>query len=124
MAMQPQMIIPFYIPGAMSADLTISFEAWCDMTLHKVFALQSNDGSATLAVGITGTAEAYITAFAMGDSNVPARKEAITDFDGTVALSQYPHISDGTVVLLTIDHDGSSGTSGSNVTIVLVCSPG
>lgn len=122
--MQPIFPITFFVTGTLSADVTFDFEAPIDFTIHKVFASQSNDGSATLIVGTSADDNGYITSFAIGDSRTPVRKEAITDFDGALASSQFPHVADGTRVLLTLDHDGASGTSAANVLIQLWCSPG
>lgn len=122
--MQPMSVMTFALEGTLAADYTWDFEAAIDLTIHKVFASASNDSSATLKVGTSSTAEAYITEYAIGDSRTPVRKEAITDFDGSVALSQFPHVSDGTRVLLTLDHDGDGGTAAQNVLVQLWWSPG
>jgi hypothetical protein len=122
--MQPINCWTFFVVGTLAADYTWDWEVPIDVTLHKVFASASNDSSATLKVGTSATAEAYITEFAIGDSRTPVRKEAITDWNGSVALSQYPHVADGTRILLTLDHDGDGGTASQNVMIQVWWSPG
>jgi hypothetical protein len=110
--------MPFHIPGTLTADLSIVFTAPFDMQLIKVQAVGSNANDATLTIGTTTDPDGYIAAFAIGDSDVPVEKEALTDFDGALADSQYPHISDGDVVQIVIDYDGASGTAADDLTIV------
>lgn len=124
MSMQPMFVMIFEAIGAQAADIVWDFEAPFDFTIHKVFAAASNDSSATLIVGTSADTNGYITSYAIGDSYTPVRKESLSDFNGALVSSQYPHVSDGTRVTLTLDHDGDSGTSASNVLIMLVCSPG
>jgi len=114
----------YHVPGTLTADLNIRFTAPMNCTLLHVSAVASNDNDATLKIGDSSDDDGYITAFAIGDSNTPVEKGAITDFDGELADSQYPRISDGDVVVLTLDFDGSSGTAAQNVTIVLTFAEG
>ena len=87
-------------------------------------AVASNDSDATLEVGTSADTNGFLTAFAIGDSNTPVEKEAITDFSGALSDSQYPRINDGDVLVLTLDYDGSSGTAADDVTIVLTFAEG
>ena len=114
----------FHIPGTLSADLSIKWAAPFDCQLIHVQAVGSNANDATLKVGTSADDDGYITAFAIGDSGTPVEKEALADFDGALADSQYPHITDGTIVNLTLDHDGASGTAAADVTIVLTFTEG
>jgi hypothetical protein len=90
-----------------------------------VSACSSNDSDATLKVGTTSDDDGYLTAAVIGDSGAPAEKTR-TDFAGALVspTQQYPHIADGTVVMFTLDFDGSSGTAGQNVTITAILTPG
>ena len=114
----------FHIPGTLSADAAIKFVMPFGAQLIHVQGVATNDSDATLKVGTSADDDGYITAFTIGDSSVPTEKEALTDFDGALADSQYPHIADGTVVVLTLDHDGASGTAAQNVTIVCTFTEG
>ena len=114
----------FHIPGTLTADAAIKWVAPFNCQLVHVQAVATNDSDATLKVGTSADDDGYITAFTIGDSSVPTEKEAITDFNGALADSQYPHITDGTVIVLTLDYDGSGGTAAQNVTIVCTFTEG
>ena len=104
----------FHIPGTLAANIVPKFTAQCDLTLIHVSAVASNDSDATLIIGTSADDDAYLTSSTIGDSGVPKEFDR-DDFVGT----QYPHITDGSVIVLTLDYDGSSGTAAANVTIVL-----
>lgn len=106
--------IPFYIPGTLTANHVLEFAMPFDCQLIHAQAHGSNANDATLAIGYSGATTAYMTAKAIGDADVPAEWER-DDFVG----GQFPHIADGTVVVLTLDYDGSSGTAVQNCQIML-----
>jgi len=114
----------FHIPGTLAADAAIKFVMPVNAQLIHVQSVATNDSDATLKVGTSADDDGYIAAHTIGDSSVPTEKEAITDFAGALAGSQYPHITDGTIVVLTLDHDGAGGTAAQNVTIVLTFTEG
>ena len=114
----------YHIPGTLSADIAIKFTAPFDCQLVHVSAVASNDSDATLKVGSSADDDGYITAGVIGDSGTPVEKEAITDFAGALADSQFPHIVDGTIVTVDLDFDGATGTAAQNVTIVLTFTEG
>jgi len=109
----------YHIPGTLGADVAIVFTAFTNCVLRHVSAVGSNANDATLKIGTTTDDDGYITAFAIGDSSAPVEKQALSDFDGALADSQFPRISDGDVVKLTLDYDGAGGTAAADVTIVL-----
>jgi hypothetical protein len=114
----------YHIPGTLAADVAIVFTAFADCILRHVSAVGSNANDATLKVGTTTDDDGYVTAYAIGDSGAPVEKQVLSDFDGALAGSQFPRISDGDVVKLTLDYDGSSGTAAADVTIVLTFQAG
>ena len=114
----------YHIPGTLSADIAIKFTAPFDCQLVHVSAVASNDSDATLKVGTSADDDGYLTAAVIGDSGTPAEKEGISDFVGALADSQFPHIVDGTIVTVDLDHDGATGTAAQNVTIVLTFTEG
>lgn len=114
----------FHVPGTLTANLSIKWTAPFGCQLIHVSAVGSNDGDATLAIGDSTDADGFVTAFAIGDSGTPVEKEALTDFDGALAGSQYPHIDDGDIIALTVDYDGSGGTAADDLTIVLTFTEG
>ena len=114
----------YHIPGTLSADIAIKFVAPFDCQLVHVSAVASNDSDATLIVGSSADDNGYIASGVIGDSGTPVEKEAITDFAGALAGSQFPHIVDGTIVTVDLDFDGATGTAAQNVTIVLTFTEG
>ena len=114
----------FHIPGTLAANLNIRWTAPFNCQLIHVGAVGSNANDAELTVGTSADTDGYIEAFAIGDSNTPVEKEALTDFDGALASSQYPHIADGTILVLVLDYDGDGGTAADDVTIVLTFTEG
>ena len=114
----------FHIPGTLAADAAIKWVAPFNCQLVHVQAVATNDSDATLTVGTSVDADGYLAEFTIGDSSVPTEKEGRANFDGALADSQYPHITDGTIIVLTLDYDGDSGTAAQNVTIVLTFTEG
>lgn len=114
----------FHIHGTLSADAAFVWTQRRPCTIRAVQAVGSNANDATLKVGTTTDDDAYITAFAIGDSDVPVVKKTMAHFDGATADSQFPHVPADTVVKLTLDHDGAGGTAAADVTIVVECLEG
>ncbi len=112
-------MVPYYIPGTLAANHVLEFVAPFDCQLIHAQAHQSNDGSATLKIGTSSDDDAYLAESAIGDSNVPAEWDR-DNFVGT----QFPHITDGTVVVLTLDYDGAAGTAAQNAQILLTLTQG
>jgi hypothetical protein len=120
--MQRKFVQAFHVPGTLGADLAIVWTVPSDCTLKHVSAVGSNAYGAGLEVGTTGDANGYITKYTIGVSSTPVQKEAESDFDGALANSAYPHITDGTVMKLTLDYNyngGGSANASADVTIVL-----
>ena len=111
--------IAYYIPGTLAANHVLEFVAPFDCQLIHAQAHQSNDGSATLMIGKSTDTDAYLLAAAIGDSDVPAEWDR-DNFVGT----QFPHIADGEIVVLTLDYDGSAGTAAQNAQILLTFAVG
>lgn len=111
--------ISYYIPGTLTANHVLEFAAPTDCQLIHAQAHGSNANDATLMLGSSSDTDAYMTAKAIGDSDVPAEWDR-DDFVG----GQFPHILKGTVVTLTLDYDGSSGTAAQNAQILLTFSQG
>lgn len=117
--MQPVFQQTYHQAGTLSAGWAIRFSAPYDLQLLHVSAVASNDSDATLKIGTSADDDAYLAASAIGDSGTPVEFER-TDFIG----DQYPHISQGTIIVVTLDHDGASGTAAADVTLVLTFSEG
>jgi len=119
--MQRKFSHAFHIPGTLSADLDIRFTVPSNCSLVHVSAVSSNDSDATLAIGTSADTDGYLTAAVIGDSQTPAEFE-LADFDGALLADpgkEYPHPTDGTIIAITIDYDGASGTAADDLTLVL-----
>src|SRR4030067_1100211 len=95
-----------------------------DAKLTHVSSVASNNSHAPLKIGSSADDDGYLVAGVIGDSGTPVEKGR-TDFTGALITSgQYPHIADGTILLITLDFDGAAGTAAADVTIVLTFTPG
>jgi hypothetical protein len=122
--MQRKFSHAFHVPGQLSANLTITFTVPSDCTLVHVSACQSDADAAGIIVGYNGDTDEYLTTQSVGVSGTPAEFDG-DDFVDSAGVSHdcyYPHIADGTIVVVTVDYDynagGGSGAA-SDVTIVL-----
>ena len=114
-----RVIFNFYYAGTLSADQTARFIAPCDLTIVSIKAVASNDSDATLKAGTTADDDGWFTAATIGDSNT-VKTFDWGDWDGALVTSkQNPTLSKDGIALLTLDHDGSSGTAGQNVVITV-----
>lgn len=125
--MQRKFCHAFHITGELGANLNIRFTAPSDCQLIHVSAVQSDADAAGIEVGSSADADGYITKYSCGISNTPAEKEALSDFDGALASSQFPRISNGDIVTVAVDYDYNAGAgsgAASDVTIVLTFAEG
>ena len=123
---QRKFTVDFHVPGALAANLNIRWTVPSDCTLLHVSAVGSNDGDATVDVGTSADTDGYIDGMLVGDSNTPVEYD-LNDFDGALVLDQdndYPHLVDGTIMVVIVDFDGASGTAAEDVTIILTFSEG
>ena len=112
----------FHVPGTLAADVNIRYTVPCDCQLLHVSAVNSTSYAGGLELGNSGDADAYLAKCNIGVSNTPVEK-ARSDFVG----GQYPHISDGTIIVITLDYNyngGGSANASANFTIVLTFSEG
>ncbi len=109
----------YHIPGTLAANVTPRATLPCNCTLLHVSAVASNNSDATLKIGTSTDDDACLAECTIGDSGTPVEKTR-ADFIG----GQYPRLTDGTILLITLDFDGSSGTAAQNVTIVLTFAEG
>ena len=109
----------YYIPGILTVNHVLEFTAPFDCQLIHAQAHGSNANDATLKIGNSSDDDAYMVETTIGDSDVPAEWDR-DNFVGT----QFPHIADGTVVVLTLDYDGSAGTAVANAQILLTFTQG
>jgi hypothetical protein len=124
--MQRKFTHAFHVPGTLTANITSTFTAPSGCQLIHVSACASNDSDATIIVGDSSDADEYLTASVVGDSGTPAEYDYddFVDTSGNTHTRFYPVISDGTVVVVTVDFDGASGTAANDLTVVLTFAEG
>jgi hypothetical protein len=93
----------YHIPGTLAANVAIRFTAPFDMQLVHVSAVASNDSDATMTIGTSASAAAYLAACTIGDSGTPVEK-ARTDFVG----DQFPHIAKDSVIKVVVGHGSNA----------------
>ena len=122
--MQRKFQLAFHVTGQMAANATITWTVPSDCQLVHVSACQSDADQAGLIVGIAADTDEYLTTQDVGASGVPAEFDGddFVDADGNAHTRYYPHIADGTVMVVTIDFDykgGAGSGAASDVTVVL-----
>ena len=118
--------VSWHIGGTLSANQSFRWVAPFDASLIHAQAVASNNSDATIYMGTSADDNGYLTSTTIGDSGTPAEWD-LDDWDGaliTNAGKDYPHVTDGTIVLVTLDYDGASGTAAQNVSITLTFSEG
>ena len=118
--------VAFHVPGTLSADLSIKWTAPFDCQLIHVSAVGSNANDGLLTIGDSADADEYLTSSSIGDSGTPAEfdHDDFVDSSGDTHTRYYPHIADGTIIVVTLDYDGDSGTATDDFTIVLTFTEG
>jgi hypothetical protein len=114
-----QFLATFHVPGTLAANVTIVWKAPFACQLLKVSAVGSNANDATLQVGTTAAAEAYLAEAAVGDSYVPV-EFGLANFVG----AQFPHIPAATLIQFLLDFNGAAGAAIHDATIVATFTEG
>lgn len=116
----------YHVPGTLAANVSIKFTAPSDCSLVHVSAVASNASSATIIVGDSSDDNEYLTSQNVGDSGTPAEFDGddFVDTAGATHTKYYPRIVDGTIVVVTVDFDGDSGTAAADLTVVLTFTEG
>jgi hypothetical protein len=116
----------YHIPGTLSANVSIKFTAPFDCTLLHVSAVGSNSNNGLLIIGDSADDDEYLTSSSIGDSGTPAEFDGddFVDTSGNTHTRYYPRIVDGTIVVITLDYDGASGTATDDFTLVLTFAEG
>ncbi len=110
-----RVLMPFHVPGTLTANIVITFEAPFDFRFRTVSACSSNNSDATLMLGISTDTNSILTAAVIGDSSVPVEKR-VADFD---AVNPTGAVTKGEIVVLTVDFDGAAGTAADDLTVLL-----
>lgn len=114
-----------HVPGNAAANWRFNWTVPFDCQLIHASAVGSNANDATLDIGTSADTDGYLAAGAFGDSNTPA-EFGRTSFDGALITGgdQFPHLVDGTILVVIVDYDGASGTAVADGTVVLTLTKG
>ncbi|HET6446170.1 MAG TPA: hypothetical protein VFI27_16505 [candidate division Zixibacteria bacterium] len=107
--------LPICVPGTLTADVSFRFQAPFDMQLVKVTAGCDNALTFILDIGTAADLDAYLDAVTVTGVTATTTEYDRDDF----VDDQYPHISDGDEVVVTIDYNGGDGNDSANVSVVL-----
>jgi hypothetical protein len=118
--------ISYAVSGTLAANFVAKWTAPFDCTLLHVSAVASNNSDATIIVGDSSDTDEYLTSATIGDSGTPVEFDGgdFVDTDGNSWTRYYPRIADGTIVVLTVDYDGSGGTAAQDLCVVLTFAKG
>lgn len=95
----------FAIDGALAANHVFTFKAPFGFSIIHVSMSNSSANAGTLDLGNSSDADGFKDGATFGVSAACTELATFTDFDGAVSDSQYPRVSDGDVVHVTIkDH--------------------
>jgi hypothetical protein len=111
--------VPIHVPGTLAANVSVKWTAPFDCQLIHVSAVGSNTNNGILDIGPSTDTDGYLDGVNIGDGGTPAEFDW-NDFVG----SQFPHIADGTIIVVTLDYDGSSGTATADFTAMLTFTVG
>jgi hypothetical protein len=110
-----KLILPFHVPGTLTANITVTFVIPYDCRVKHVGACSSNDSDATLMLGISTDTNSILAAAVIGDSSVPVEKTQ-ANFATTNPTGK---LSKGEILVLTVDFDGATGTAADDLTVVI-----
>ena len=110
-----RVVIPFHVPGTLTADLIISWTAPFDGRVKHISAVGSNDSDALLIFGISTDTNSILASTVIGDTSVPAE----FDVDDWATTNPTAAFSKGEILVATLDHDGDAGTAIANLTLVV-----
>jgi hypothetical protein len=103
-----------HVPGTLAANIAVKYILPVDVKLIHVSAVGSNSNSGILDIGPSTDTDGYLDGVSIGDSDTPSEFDR-DDFVGT----QFPHITKGTIICVSLDYDGAGGTATQNFTAVL-----
>jgi hypothetical protein len=106
----------WHIQGTLAANHTISYKMPFDAQLVHVSLNNTTANAGTLKIGTSSDDDCYLLAENFGVSGTPTEVSTPAGFDGVTAGGAYPHIPDGTTVLLTIT-DHASHMAGATVVL-------
>lgn len=112
MAGERRIMFNDYFDGTLAANVTRYVEFPWPVTFEAAMAVASNDSSATLA--IAGASTMSIAAQVIGDSGDPAIIKPTAAEKASTAGEPA-----NSLITITLDYDGSSGTAAENVHLLI-----
>lgn len=116
--MQRIFTLPFAVMGTLASNWATEFVLPFDCQLIHASVSTSNTNNGTIKLGNSTDDDAYLTVQDLPDDDQDEYDR--DDFVGT----QFPHIDKGTVISITVDYDGASGTAAADLTVVLTFTEG
>lgn len=104
-----------HVPGTLAANLDIRFSVPVDCRLVRVSHCAGNDSDATFTLGVSGDTDSILTSTNLGDSGTPT----VEDVDDWAATNPTGRLSQGDVLVITLDFDGVAGAAAQDVTMDL-----
>lgn len=114
------LLVPIFIPGTLTANVHFEFIVPFNMTLLKVSANCDASTSFILDIGTTADTDAYLDAVTVTGDATDSTEYGLADF----VDAAYPHIVDGTMVVVTVDYDGGAGADSAGVSLLLTFGEG
>jgi hypothetical protein len=103
-----------HVPGTLAANIAVKYILPVDVKLIHVSACGSNTNNGILDIGPSTDTDGYLDGVDIGDGDVPTEFSR-SNFVGT----QFPHITKGTIICVSLDYDGAGGTATANFTAIL-----
>lgn len=97
----------FSIDGALAANFVFTYKAPFDFTIIHVSMSNSTANAGTLDLGNSTDPDGFSDGATFGVSAACTELNGHAAFDGAVSDGQYPRVSDGDVVHVTIKDHGS-----------------
>lgn len=104
-----------FVFGTPGADQVSYYKVKGTKHVDRVQSNQSNAGAARLLVGISTDTDSILTDHLMGVSGTPVVKQR-ADFATTNPTGL---LADGDILVVTVDHNGNSGTAGQNIVVAI-----
>lgn len=111
----------FHVPGALSGDPSIRFTAPSNCSLVHVSAVGSNENDAQLKIGTSADDDGFLELADIGEQNVPITFGRAA-FDGDLLSepgNEFPRITAGDIVVVTLIYGDVAGTAADDVTLIL-----
>lgn len=119
--MQRVFSLVFSIDAALAASHVFTFKAPFDLQIIHVSMSNSSANAGTLDLGPAADADGYKDGATFGVSAACTELNGHAAFDGAVADGQYPRVSDGDVVHVTIKDHASHMA---DACVVITCTEG